>query len=76
MADKDTLKHSLMDTEQQFLGLMMEAPLRYIECMDVQDEIKQVSIRTRLLEDRLVCMRNKYINEGENGCDSRHSTHS
>ena len=59
MAEKDALKYTLMETEQHCLGLMMEAQLRYVECMDVQDELKQVAIRTRLLEDTLAFMRNK-----------------
>ena len=59
MAEKDALKNTLMDTEQHCLGLMMEAQLRYIEYMDVQDDIKQVVIRARMLEERLAFMRNK-----------------
>ena len=50
MAEKDALKYTLMGTEQHCLGLMMEAQLRYIESTDIQDDIKQVVIRTRLLQ--------------------------
>ena len=44
MAEKDTLKYTLMETEQHCLGLMIEVQLRYIECADIQDEKKQVVI--------------------------------
>ena len=60
VAEKEALKNTLMDTEQHCLGLMMEAQLRYIEYMDVQDDIKQIVIRARMLEERLAFMRNKW----------------
>ncbi|KAI0237588.1 hypothetical protein LSAT2_011900 [Lamellibrachia satsuma] len=59
VAQKDSLKHTLMKSEQRCLGLMMEAQLRYVDWLDVQDEIKQVDIRTKLLKERLAFMRNK-----------------
>ncbi|KAK2193271.1 hypothetical protein NP493_16g07062 [Ridgeia piscesae] len=59
IAQKENLKQKLMDTEQRCFGLMMEAQSRYLEWLDMQDEIKQVDIRMKLLRDRLTFMLDK-----------------
>ena len=59
IAQKENLKQTLMDSEQRCFGLMMEAQARYLEWLDMQDEIKQVDIRTKLLRDRLTFMLDK-----------------